>query len=345
MDPDRRISAGVRLQGLIPLTTFPHSLETTVNNQVTVSPAKTLNDFMDKYKGQIALALPKHISADRMVRLAMTSFSQSPGLQKCDMHSIFASVIIAAQLGLEIGVGGQGYLIPYKGKATFVPGWQGLVDLVSRAGRATVWTGAVYEGDRFDWALGDNPFVKHQPEGDADDWKKITHVYAIGRVNGSQYPVIEVWTMDRVVRHLAKYNKVGSDHYALKNNGQNMEMYARKVALLQVLKYMPKSVEVQRAMDVANVADTGKNFTFDGEVVVVNDPDEEGQNGQDTQGSGQKNLPICTDEEFQKKTPEWRKVILDKKKSVKDLIATIETKLVLSAEQKLTIDSWAHEQE
>lgn len=316
-----------------------------MSNQVAVSPAKTLSDFMDKYKGQIALALPKHISADRMVRLAMTSFSQSSSLQKCDMHSIFAAVVIAAQLGLEIGVGGQGYLVPYKGKATFVPGWQGLVDLVSRAGRATVWTGAVYQGDRFDWALGDNPFVKHQPEGDADDWKSITHVYAIGRVNGSQYPVIEVWTMDRVVRHLNKYNKVGAEHYALKNNGQNMEMYARKVALLQVLKYMPKSVEVQRAVDVANIADTGKNFTFDGEVVVVQDQDDESQPGHSAQADTTKTLPACSDEEFAKKTPEWRKVILDKKKTPTQLIATIETKLVLSEDQRLTIDSWAHEDE
>lgn len=319
-------------------------------NQVAVSPAKTLSDFMDKYKGQIALALPKHISADRMVRLAMTSFSQNPGLQKCDMHSIFASVVIAAQLGLEIGVGGQGYLVPYKGKATFVPGWQGLVDLVSRAGRATVWTGAVYQGDKFEWALGDNPFVRHQPEGDADNWKQITHVYAIGRVNGSQYPVIEVWTMDRVVRHLNKYNKVGASHYALKDNGQNMEMYGRKVALLQVLKYMPKSVEVQRAMDVANATDSGKPFTFDGEVVVVSDDQDDERMGDagssssaDATSARGRELPACSDDDFVAKAPEWRKTILDGKKTAAQLIATIQTRATLTEDQKTTIDSWAHE--
>jgi len=241
----------------------------------TKTPAANLMQFMEKHKQQVALALPKHITADRMVRLAMTSFSQNKALQNCEMNSIFASVIIASQLGLEIGVGGQGYLVPYKGKCTFVPGWQGLVDLVSRAGRATVWTGAVYRGDKFDWALGDNPFVKHQPEGDADDWRDISHVYAIGRVNGSQYPVIEVWTMDRVVRHLNKYNKVGTSHYALTNDGANMEMYARKVALLQVLKYMPKSIEVQKAMDVAHAVDSGKNFTMEGDIVIVQDEPED----------------------------------------------------------------------
>lgn len=250
----------------------------------TKSPATQLSAFMEKHKSQIAIALPKHITADRMVRLAMTSFSQNKALQNCDMNSIFASVVIAAQLGLEIGVGGQGYLVPYKGKATFVPGWQGLVDLVSRAGRATVWTGAVYAGDQFDWALGDNPFVKHQPNGDGDHWNQITHVYAIGRVNGSQYPVIEVWTMDRVIRHLNKYNKVGANHYALKDDGQNMEMYARKVVLLQVLKYMPKSIEVQKAVEASHAIDAGKNFTIDGDMVLVQgDPEDQPQYQQATE--------------------------------------------------------------
>lgn len=58
-----------------------------------------------------------------------------------------------------------------------------------------------------------------------------------------------------------------------------------------------------------------------------------------------KALPTCTDAEFEAKTPEWRKVILSKKKSVADLVTTIQTKVLLTEEQKLTIDSWSHEQE
>lgn len=318
------------------------------NNQVAVSPAKQLNEFMTRHKNQIALALPRHITADRMIRLAMTAFSQNPSLQKCDLNSVFASVVVGSQLGLEIGVGGQAYLVPYGNKCQFVPGWQGLVDLVSRAGRATVWTGAVYIGDEFDWALGDAPFIKHRPGAGGDSWKDITHVYAVGRVNGSQYPVIEVWSMDRVVKHLNKYNKVGGRHYALEKNGQNMEMYARKVVLLQVLKYMPKSIEVQRAIDVANAVDSNRNFTIDGDMVVIDDgkgdQGEEGDGAQDHQGGGDM-PPICSDEDFKKNTPMWRKQILDRKKTVAELIAFIETRATLTDDQKLTIDSWSHEQE
>jgi recombination protein RecT len=328
-------------------------------NQVVASPAKSLSTFLDKYKGQIANALPKHISPDRMVRLTMTAFSQNAALQKCDLHSIFGSVVVASQLGLEIGVGGQGYLVPYGGKATFVPGWQGLVDLVSRAGRATVWTGAVYVGDEFDWALGDAPYVKHRPGAGGDTWKEITHVYAVGRVNGSQFPVIEVWTMDRVVKHLNKFNKVGARHYALEKNGQNMEMYARKVVLLQVLKYMPKSIEVQRAVDVATAVDANKHFTIDSEMVVVDERDDDqaevvdkdtgevrgagttSQGGASEQRGG--DLPMCSPEKFDKNKAAWRDEIVSGKKTVAQLVAMIQTRQILTENQRLTIDSWAHE--
>jgi len=58
-----------------------------------------------------------------------------------------------------------------------------------------------------------------------------------------------------------------------------------------------------------------------------------------------KTIEVCSAEKFDKKTPEWRKAILEKKKTPADLIAMIETKDRLTEEQKLTIDSWSHENE
>ncbi len=233
------------------------------------APTKTLRNFLEQYKGQIEAALPKHMNADRMCRLVMTAVSQTPKLQECDIKSIFAAVIVSSQLGLEIGVGGQGYLVPYKRKATFVPGWQGLVDLVSRAGRATVWTGSVFEGDEFDYAQGDSPFVKHKAKGEEDP-KKLLYTYAIGRVNGSQWPIVEVWPVEKIIKHRDKHNKVGEDHYSYKH----WEMYARKIPLLQVLKYMPKSVELVHALHTESTYSLGKGTTIDGDFVNLGDEPE-----------------------------------------------------------------------
>ena len=56
-------------------------------------------------------------------------------------------------------------------------------------------------------------------------------------------------------------------------------------------------------------------------------------------------LPACTPEKFTENTPAWRDVVLSGRKTPDALIAMLSTKMVLSEDQKLTIDSWAHEGE
>lgn len=242
------------------------------------SSAKPL-DFpamLKAYGSEIARALPKHMNGDRLSRIALTEFRKQPKLNQCDPRSVYAAVIMASQLGLEPGINGQCYLIPYKTECQFIPGWKGLVDLINRTGRATVWTGAIFEGDEFDWCLGDRPFITHRPCGE-DDIRLMTHVYAVGRVNGSEYPIIEVWPIKKVWKHRDHYNKVGDKHYSFRHP----EMYARKVALLQVIKYLPSSVEISAALDMEYAANQGtQHLTNPLEVIegtympVLEDPDE-----------------------------------------------------------------------
>lgn len=304
-----------------------------VTNQKPANAVAEFSRFMDKLKPQMALALPKHMNADRMSRLALTAFSSTPALQKCSTNSIAASIMTAAQLGLEPGINGQGYLIPYKDTCTFVPGWKGLVDLVARAGRATVWTGAVYPGDKFDYQLGDEPFCRHQP---GDGGEEFTHVYAIGRVRDAQMPVIEVWTRGKVLKHLNQYNKVGGRHYAHASES-NFEMYARKVALLQVLKYMPSSIELSNALTVSHAAEEGKGAVIEGDFVTIHDPVDTSGPAPDRDGV----LPECSAESFERNRDDWMKVIKGGKKTVNELIATIQTKELLSEDQKVEIASWS----
>jgi recombination protein RecT len=170
---------------------------------------------------------------------------------------VFAAVLTASQFGWEINV--HAYLIPYDNRKTgqtfcqLVPAWRGLADLASRSGRASVWTGAVFEGDEFAWALGTKPFIRHRPAGEQTE-AKLTHVYAVGWTTGATWPVIEVWPIDKVRKHRDRYNKIGKDHYSY----EHLEMYGRKVALLQVLKYMPQSVELQSAVTLEHDAESGE---------------------------------------------------------------------------------------
>ena len=291
--------------------------------------AREFNAYMERLKPQMALALPKHMNADRMARLAMTAFSSSRDMQACDFRTIASSLMTAGALGLEPGVNGAGYLIPYKGTCTFVPGWKGLVDLVSRSGRATVWTGAVFEGDNFDYALGDRPFVRHQP-GDETDPDKLTHVYAIGRVNGSDFPVIEVWTMRKVWKHRDALNKQGGKHYSFRHP----EMYARKVPLLQVLKYMPSSIEVANAIAAAEAADMGRSVVIDAGIVTVSDGPDDGAGG--AGGAGDQPPPMDP-EHFTKNEAGWKAAVQSGRQTAASLIDMLSTRNTLSEEQQAAI--------
>lgn len=54
-------------------------------------------------------------------------------------------------------------------------------------------------------------------------------------------------------------------------------------------------------------------------------------------------LEECSAEKFAENSAAWRSLIISGKKTPDALIATISTKAVLTEDQKITIDSWAHE--
>ena len=228
------------------------------------SPVAAFSTFMDKLKPQMALALPKHLTADRMTRLAMTAFSTSEALQRCSTKSIAASIMTAGQLGLEPGVNGAGFLVPYGTTCTFVPGWKGLVDLVSRSGRGTVFTGVIFKDQEYTFLDGARRDLVIHNETDLDDPADITHAYAIGWVKDATMPIIELWRVSKIKKHRDKYNKQGTKLYSFRD----WEMYARKVPLLQVLKYMPCSIEVANAIALSDAADRGRGATIEGGFVV-----------------------------------------------------------------------------
>lgn len=89
--------------------------------------------------------------------------------------------------------------------------------------------------------------------------------------------------------------------------------------------------------------------------VMENKAEQQGSDGQGApndqpagsaqSGASKKEVPICTDEHFKEKTPEWRKLILEKKKTPEQLVAMLSSKMKLSEDQVMTIDAWSHDDE
>jgi recombination protein RecT len=232
-------------------------------------------DFLEQRKNLLGAGIPGHMTVEREIRTATVMLMQSKDLQAAKPQSFYVAVSIAINSGIGLG-NGKGYLVAYKGNVSYVPGWKGLIDLVNRTGRASAWTGVVRKGDHFAYQLGDSPFLEHRP-GDSEEFADITHFYAIGRVKGSEWPHVVVWSIAKVHKHLKEYNKVGGKHYAAKND-DNFEAYGRKVVLLQVIKYLPTSVELENAVAAENASAAGKSAhvenTIDGNFVFINDEDD-----------------------------------------------------------------------
>lgn len=219
-----------------------------------ISPQESIGNMIKAELPRIQRLIQNPGMTKRFGQLAMMELRRNPTLFSCDPMSILGCLMTSASLGLQLGVGGQAYLIPFKGECTFVPGWKGLVSLMHRTKSADIWTEVVREGDTFKAYYGSQPGIDHEKNSTRAD--RITHFYAVGLIRGAQYPVIDVWTMDEIVAHRARFNKSGDKHYSYKTP-EAMEAYGRKIPLLQVLKYMPASFEMEVATDLDAAAETG----------------------------------------------------------------------------------------
>lgn len=235
--------------------------------QVQEKPV-TVQQQIERMVPEFAKVAGKAMDPTRLSRIALNEIRREPKLAE-DMQSFLSCVMLSAVLRLEPGVMGLAYLIPYfnhklkRNICTFIPGWAGHVDLVNRAGKATVRTIAIREGDEFDYQLGTSPKVHFKPAINGDEDRPLIATCAMGHIfNAPEYPQIEVLPFEKARKHLNRYNKVGDRHYALTTGANlqtshNFEMYARKIALLQTVKYVPKSIEWQVAAQLDYAADSG----------------------------------------------------------------------------------------
>lgn len=131
---------------------------------------KTVYDLLERQRGQIERALPKHLSADRLLRTVMTTVRMQPELLECTPESLLGAIMLAAQLGLEPGPLGHVYFVPFFNsrrkvkEVQFIPGYRGLMDLAYRSGHySDIDAHTVYANDAFEYEYGTNERLIHRP--------------------------------------------------------------------------------------------------------------------------------------------------------------------------------------
>ncbi len=243
--------------------------------QKQAKPIDTVREVFEKMKPQFAMALPKHITPDRMVRVALTAIQNTPKLLECDKQSLYSAVMRSAQLGLEPdGVLGQAYLIPFAGKVQFIVGYKGLIDLARRSGEVSnIIAKEVCANDIFKITWHDEiPFRHEQPSSGVRG--DVIGFWALARFKDGGFHW-DYMTIDeiRTVRDQSsgwqsakKYNKTAESPWE-----KHFNEMAKKTVIRRIAKYLPMSV--QKAAAVEDLIDAGKKFTADeyGEIIIEGD--------------------------------------------------------------------------
>lgn len=226
---------------------------TAANRQVA-----TIRDLITKSKSQIAMALPKHMNADRLMRIAMTAIQRNPQLLECTQTSLLGSIIQGAQLGVEPD-GVRAHLVPRRNRkkgnileAQLIVDYKGMMDLAARSNRVRISPPvAVYEKDDFTYNLGLEPMLKHKRYEGADRGK-LTHVYAVARYKDGFDPDFVVLPRAEVDRHREASPAKDSGPWV-----DNYEAMALKTAVRVLCKFIPSSPELAEAVALDEKAEQG----------------------------------------------------------------------------------------
>jgi len=110
---------------------------------------------------QIRKALPSHMSAERMARIALTAMTKVPKLAQCTPASFFKCLLDLSSWGLEPD-GRHAHLIPYGQECTLILDYKGIVALSYRSGFVrNIHSDVVRTGDIFTYSLG--KVLQHTP--------------------------------------------------------------------------------------------------------------------------------------------------------------------------------------
>jgi recombination protein RecT len=215
---------------------------------VEAKPPKTLNEiFTSEYAmAAIQKAAPKHLSAERFLRIANTAMSRVPKLMNCTVPSVWNCLIQLSTVGLEPD-GRNAHLIPYENKkkktveCTLIIDYKGIVTCVRRSGEVSdIHADIVCDNDEFEFNMG----------------KVTKHIRDLKKPRGKMYAaysmvVYKDGTVSYEVMSKEEIDKIRA-RSAAKSSGPwctDYDEMAKKTVFRRHSKWLPFSPEVQRVIE------------------------------------------------------------------------------------------------
>lgn len=190
---------------------------------------------------------PKEMNTERLFQIAISTIRKNKKLQQCSQASLLSCLMTCSALGLEPsefdGLG-RAYLIPYKNECTFVLGYKGMLELARRSQEIqSISAHVVREGDEFVYSYGLDDELRHVPKGSENP---ITHAYMVAKFKdgGHHFEVMTIGEIEKV-RSFSMSGKSASSPWT-----QHYEAMCLKTVIRRAFKFLPVSVESQRAAAV-----------------------------------------------------------------------------------------------
>lgn len=257
-------------------------------SRMTASAAGTgtVKAFFESNRAAVLGVLPKHMTAERIMGLAVGAMRETPKLMQCNVASLFGATIKCAQLGLEPNTPlGHAYLIPFDRKekrggewvvvetnVQVIIGYKGMLDLARRSGQInSISAREVCENDEFNYQYGLREDLTHKPA--MRQRGEVIGFYAVAHLNGGGHQ-FEFMSREQVeeirdnsqgykaaLSAAKRYNKTPDTPWET----AFVEM-GKKTALRRLFKYLPVSIEMlASAMELEDSERTGVNH---GEVIT-----------------------------------------------------------------------------
>ena len=259
-----------------------------------MKPRDKIAHYLDAKSGELAKMIPKHLTLDRLLKVATIAATTTPALAKCDIPSLVAAIGQCAQMGLEPNtILGQAYLVPFNTKrkvngvdtwvnsVQVIVGYRGYIDLARRSGQiVSLSAHEVCANDRFDYAYGLVERLEHVPA--RVDRGEVVGFYSVAHLKdgGHAFEFMSVEQVEAIRdqsqgwQQALKYKKETNHPWH-----KHFVQMGRKTAIRRLMNYLPLSIELQTAMqadgsrvDAATLSDAN---TVDGELNWLPDTDME----------------------------------------------------------------------
>jgi len=215
-----------------------------------------LNNKQKAIMGAVPTTLRSALTWERIMQAVGQALVKSTKLQECSPDSVYRSVLEIVGKGLDIGMDGQAYLVPFKGECTALIGAQGKIELAHRSGMIDrIVCQVVYGNDTVEIDLAEGT-VKHpltlaylaKGVDDPDFRGPMLACYARIWVKGVAEPMLELMTIGDFDKIKAGAAKRSGGRLSPAYTEWPSEMF-RRSCLNRALKRAPKSRDLMEVLN------------------------------------------------------------------------------------------------